>query len=114
MKHFFAALILATSVMPAAAQDNWNGPDKKLHFAVSAVLGLAAVSQWPDNKPKAFAIAMIPGFLKEVSDAQSGGSGFSRKDLVADALGAAFGVYAGGLLISRAQGTTKIALFREF
>jgi uncharacterized protein YfiM (DUF2279 family) len=85
-----------------------------MHFGVSAVVGFAAVNQWPDNKPKAFAVAMIPGVLKEISDAQKGGSGFSGKDLVADALGAAFGVYAGGWLITRAQGTTKVAYATGF
>lgn len=99
---------------PSWAQDSWSGPDKKLHFAFSAVVGFAAVNQWPDNKPKAFLVAMAPGLLKEIMDAQRGGTGFSGKDLTADALGAAFGVYTGGWLISRNQGTTKVAYATAF
>jgi uncharacterized protein YfiM (DUF2279 family) len=110
------SLILALLCSPAFATekpvDSWSGSDKALHFGVSAVVGFAAVNQWPDNKPKAFLVAMIPGVLKEVSDRKT--TGFSGKDLVADALGVALGVYAGGWLISRNQGTTKVAYAATF
>ena len=111
------AFILAASLLLpnlAVAQDTWSGADKKLHFGVSAVLGFAAVNQWPNDKPKAFMVAMIPGLLKEITDAQKGGSGFSGKDLAADALGAAVGVYAGGWLISRRDGATVVAYQTSF
>ena len=107
----YAIILAASMLLPnlAIAQDKWSGADKKMHFGVSAVLGFAAVNQWPDDKPKAFMVAMIPGLLKEVSDAQKGGTGFSGKDLVANALGAAVGVYAGGWMISRRDGATVVA-----
>lgn len=89
--------------MSSSCTDCWNGEDKKIHFAVSAVAGLAAVNQWPESKWKAFGVAMIPGFLKEVSDIK--GSGFSGKDLAADALGAAFGVLGGGWMITNTKVT---------
>jgi hypothetical protein len=57
---------------------------------------------------------MIPGVLKELSDSSKGGSGFSGKDLVADAVGAALGVYTGGWLLSRSQGKTMLSYRTEF
>ena len=98
--------LLLALALPAAAQDSWTGPDKVLHFGVSAVFGFAARNQWPDRPILAFGVAMIPGVLKEVSDRST--TGFSGKDLVANALGAAAGVYVGGLLIQRQRGTTTV------
>lgn len=92
-------ILLALSAPLAYAQDTWNGPDKKLHFGVSALLGVAARSQWPDAPVKAWAWAMIPGVLKELSDSAKGGSGFSYRDLTADALGAVVGVAVVGLFV---------------
>jgi len=103
-------LVLALLSAPAWAVED----DKKLHFAASFVFGFAAGAQWPDNKPLAFGVAMIPGVAKEMIDAQSGGTGFSGKDLVADAIGAALGVYAGGWMVRRSGGTTTIAYATTF
>jgi putative lipoprotein len=105
-------LLLALFVTSAQAQDKWNGPDKAMHLGVSFVLGFAAGNQWPDNKPLAFGVAMIPGVLKEVSD--RGTTGFSGKDLVADAVGAALGVYTAHWLITRSQGKTVVAYRADF
>lgn len=119
----FKALTLAAAVASCAAlpahaggssADTWTGADKKMHFAVSATLGFAAINQWPDEPGKAFALAMVPGLLKELSDAQRGGAGFSGKDLAADALGAALGVAAGRWLIARQGGQTVLLFHREF
>ena len=112
MKTLIYAL-LALACSSSAAQDTWNGADKKMHIGVSFVLGFAAGAQWPDNRLKAFGVAMIPGVLKEVSD--RGTTGISGKDLAADALGAALGVYAAGWMVSRSQnGTTVVSYATTF
>lgn len=117
----FKALMLAAAAalcaaLPAHAggssADTWGGADKKMHFGISATLGFAAINQWPNEPLKAFGWALLPGLLKELSDAQKGGSGFSGKDLAADALGAAVGVGLGSWLIVR-QGGQTVLLFRK-
>ena len=94
---------------PAGCTDCWNGSDKKLHFAFSFAIGVATGNQWPNEPGKAVAVAMIPGVLKEVADAQKGGSGFSGKDLVFDFLGAAAGVYGTHWLLHRQNGATTVS-----
>ena len=113
MKRIIASLCLAAS-LSAHADDTWTGADKKLHFAVSFMAGVATANQWPDNKPLAIGVAMLPGLVKEAMDAQKGGSGFSGKDLVADALGAVAGVYTTHWLIARQNGQTVVAYRAEF
>jgi uncharacterized protein YfiM (DUF2279 family) len=94
--------------------DCWNGADKKQHFAVSFVLGIATANQWPDNKPLSIGVAMIPGIAKEISDSQKGGSGFSGKDIAWDFLGALTGVYGTHWVLRRSGGTNKVAYATEF
>ena len=96
-----AACALFTCAAAASAQDRWNGADKPKHFAVSAVSaatveGLFANSLSPLQR---FGLAMAPGVAKELADMRRGGSGFSGKDLVADAIGAASGMALHGLII---------------
>lgn len=105
------ALILALLATQANA-DEWTGSDKTLHLGVSFVVGFAAGNQWPNNKPLAFGVAMIPGVLKEISDRKT--TGFSGKDLVADAVGAALGVYTAHWILTRNQGKTIVAYQTEF
>lgn len=71
-----------------APVDSWTGSDKKVHFGVSFILGIAAGSV-EESKPKAIAYAMVPGILKEAFDPR-----WSNKDLVWDFIGAAAGVYS--------------------
>lgn len=107
MEKLICALLLVPCLAFAGERlpvDSWKGDDKKMHFGVSFVLGFAAGAQWPENKPLAFGVAMIPGLIKEATDTKASG-----KDLVANAVGAALGVYTGGWLITRNQGTTKVA-----
>ena len=94
--------------------DSWSGSDKKMHLGVSFVLGMATGAQWPDNKPLAFGVAMIPGLLKEASDAGKGGTGFSAKDLVANAVGVALGITTVHFLVKRDNGTTTVAYTTSF
>lgn len=94
------------------SSESWTGTDKRIHFAVSFVAGVAAANALPNEPVKAFGYAMIPGTIKEVLDAS--GSGFSYKDMAADALGAALGVAGTHWLIKRANGTTVVAYHTAF
>lgn len=95
-KLLFVFCLLA---LPVTAQDSWRGADKKMHFGVSGAFGIAAISQYPNEPWRAWGLAMIPGLLKELSDASKGGTGFSYKDMVANALGAGFGITMGRWLV---------------
>jgi hypothetical protein len=86
--------------------------DTKSHIGVSFVLGYAMANQFPNEPLKAWGVAMIPGVLKEVSDRSS--TGFDKKDLLADAIGAALGVATGRWMVMRSKGTTVVAYRTEF
>jgi hypothetical protein len=86
--------------------------DTKSHLGVSFVLGYAMANQFPNEPLKAWGIAMVPGVLKEISDRSS--TGFDKKDLLADAIGAALGVATGRWLVMRSNGTTVVAYRTEF
>lgn len=108
---------LLASALPAvfclfplgAIADEWTGQDKQLHFAVSAVLGIAAYSQTHD-RAQAFGWALAPGILKEVIDSQQDGNDFSGKDLAWDALGALAGAQVGHWTI----GQNRVNWVKEF
>lgn len=116
---FFATLAHATDgpkkpPEPPAAQaaavprDTWAGAPA--HVAVSVLAGLACSTHiYPKEPLKAFGCAMAPGVLKEIADSQQKGNHFSQRDIAADAVGAAIGVYTGGLMLSyneRTKATT--------
>lgn len=103
------AALAALSVHPARAlaqqrSDPWWGPDKALHFGVSAGIaaggyGLGALL-WKDRQRRALAgatLALGAGAGKELWDLTGGGGSASWRDLVWDAAGAALGV---GLALS--------------
>lgn len=92
-----AALWLGASSADAQTQDPWLGPDKALHFTLSAGLaaggyGLAAIGT--ESRPVRLGIgfggALALGIGKELYDATGAGQA-SGRDLVWDALGAATG-----------------------
>jgi hypothetical protein len=104
--------LLAAPVLAFATDkpvDKWNGDDKPMHLGVSFVLGFAAANQWPNEPLKAWSMAMIPGALKEATDKKASG-----KDMAANAIGAALGVYTGKWMVTRNNGTTKVAYRQEF
>ena len=109
-----AAASLAFAALDCRAQDAWTGPDKKKHFAVSLVVGLATRQLAPHNELAAFGVALVPGLLKELVDAGQRGTNVSAKDLVADALGAYAGVKLGGLVIAPADGGARVTYLKEF
>jgi hypothetical protein len=86
--------------------------DTKSHLGVSFVLGYAMANQFPNEPLKAWGIAMVPGVLKEISDRSS--TGFDKKDLLADAIGAALGVATGRWMVMRSNGATVVAYRTEF
>lgn len=116
MKHVFIGLmfmfLIGLAPGTAWAADEWNGSDKKLHFSVSAMVGTALGRTWPETKWKAFAWSLVPGFLKELSD--MGSTGFSSKDMVWNAVGAAVGVHFGAWTIQRFGNSTGVAYRAPF
>ena len=110
----FACVAWVVFSASAKAQDSWTGEDKKMHFLVSASFGVAAGAHWPEDKWKAFGAAMVPGVVKELIDAGEPGNKFSGKDLVWDAIGAAFGVNLGSWMVRRDNGVTMVMYRSEF
>jgi putative lipoprotein len=89
---------MATEPVWAADADPWLGPDKALHFGVSAGLatgGYALTALWSDHRgvraAVGGAVAVTAGAAKELYDLGGGGSP-SWKDFTWDLLGAATGV----------------------
>jgi putative lipoprotein len=94
------ALTLALAVRPAAASDPdpWFGPDKALHFGVSAGLsagGYAALSPWLESPSEralgGAAFSLTLGAGKELWDLTGHGDP-SWRDFTWDVLGTAVGV----------------------
>jgi hypothetical protein len=97
--------------------DTWGG--STAHFGISAALGAASRMLVFKDPVKAWALAMVPGVLKEVQDYRKDTPGyrhglFSRKDLISDAVGAAVGVYAGGIIVEKTNDKYRISYFKEF
>jgi uncharacterized protein YfiM (DUF2279 family) len=76
-----------------AAIPPWKYIDKALHFTLSLAIGVGCALTVQNLPLLAWLLALVPGLAKEVFDTRAGGSGWSNGDLVADALGAAAGVY---------------------
>lgn len=93
------AYFVVSSFFTLAYADEWRGDDKNKHFAGSAVMGLVATAAFKDSEHPVlypFTAALAVGLAKEIRDEVSPvGSGFSYKDLAADALGSALGVSVG-------------------
>ena len=98
--NFAAALIVlsAVALAPVACQ---AGPhdDKVKHAIVSAGLGFAA-AHVTNDPAKRWALALAPGFAKEVYDSRPGGTGFDWKDMAANAAGAYIGMKVHGLVVT--------------
>lgn len=112
MRNTFILSAAIIASLPAVANDtdSWSGPDKKMHVGVSTIIGFAARQQFPNESGKAFLVALVPGVIKEASD----GRRASAKDMVANALGAAIGVYAGGWAVRYADKQTTLTYSTEF
>jgi putative lipoprotein len=96
---FFAVLVVVSAAMPRVAQaDSWLGPDKALHFGVSAGLAggaygvgsLVLEPRWARIAAGA-SVSLAAGAAKELYDLAGYGNP-SWKDFAWDVLGTAFGI----------------------
>lgn len=106
MKKSITAALLLTIAFSASA-DDWTGPDKTKHVAVSAAIA-STVTMATGNENTGFAVALGIGLAKEVWDSKHAGHEASVKDLAADALGAYVGSKFGGWMIAKTGGKTVI------
>ena len=113
MKHIIAA-VLAIAATQAHA-DEWTGADKQKHFAVHVVSGAAVRTIFPSlTDTEAVAVATIPGVIKELHDARSGGSGFSGKDMAWNIAGAFVGVKLTGWVLTKQRDTVSVSYSTAF
>jgi putative lipoprotein len=114
MKPIFIAVLLTASICPAQAQHLEK--DKVQHIVVSAGFGVVVAAAKPDwTSSEQFLVAMIPGLMKETYDARNGGTGFSAKDLLADAAGAFAGVQGWRwLVVPKAGGGAEVSWNTKF
>lgn len=106
MRHCLIIALLVVSGFASA--DEWTGEDKKQHFIGSAAMAAVASVAFKDSDHPVlypFAASLSVGLAKELLDSTGGGSGFSYKDLAADALGAALGVAVGNGVIYATRNT---------
>lgn len=115
IKHLAVAALaaLALTAATAAHADRWIGPDKADHMAISAMIGVTT-SMLIDDKTTAFAVAIVPGLLKEVYDSRQSNNYFSSKDLFADIIGAAIGVQTGHWILTHREKTTTLGYRQTF
>jgi len=82
------ACVLTIAPFKSHAADSWVASDKLNHFAVSA--SMAKLSAYEYGAKTGILLAMVPGFLKELSDL--GGSGTpSIRDMTANLVGSIVG-----------------------
>lgn len=92
--------------MSVPTTDHWNGEDKVLHCALSITMAATATVSFnlaglDSPALLGFAASMAVGVAKELKDAfTESGSGFSYKDLAADAVGSALGISVASVIIS--------------
>lgn len=114
LKRAAAALALLLPI-GALAQDSWAGRDKRLHAGFSCFFGAGAAAWQPGRPALAFGVAMVPGVVKEAFDATSAtGTGWSWKDVGANALGAGLCLAGARVLISAEGGRTEARIGLEF
>lgn len=105
----FLVGLLVVSTKAHAQEDTWNGSDKKMHAGVSFLIGMGARQVYLDEPLKAFGWALVPGLIKEATDTKP-----SAKDMVANALGAALGVYTGGFFVATTGDTFYVGYSTDF
>jgi len=107
---FLCGLLLATSAMAGRcrANDSWHGEDKQMHFgmgmAISGITTLHTADPW-----RGFRYGVYAGAGKELLDAVGLGD-CSAQDFAVTVLGSAIGAYTGGLIVTRVQGRTMVAI----
>jgi uncharacterized protein YfiM (DUF2279 family) len=86
--------------------------DKVKHLGVSAAIG-AGVKSLGFSGAGAFGLALVPGVLKELHDSKRG-TGWSNRDMAANAIGAAVGIYSRNWFVKQEGHQTVIGFTKEF
>lgn len=107
----FILVFLASYGSPATAyEDTWTSPDKKKHFAVSMASGFMVRSIFPGLPwQQRYAVALVPGLLKEVTDPV-----FSYKDMTYNVLGVIAGDYLNGVIVNYSDKTVSVSYATSF
>lgn len=108
-----AALLFAMAFAPAQAQDTWTGSDKRLHFAGSAFVGLAAAAV-TDSNGEAFAGCAAVGLAKELATWRALDVKPSGRDMVWNLLGCSAGIGLARVAIRHEQGRTTVSFAAAF
>lgn len=95
---FAVAALLASAPAVARAEDEWFGPDKALHFGISAgiagggyAIGAALTPDYAGRIALGASLALGAGLAKEIADALGLGTP-SWKDFTWDVVGTSVGV----------------------
>ena len=106
---FLCGLLLAASATAGCrANDAWRGADKTLHFGMGAAI--AGVTTMHTADPwRGFRYGVYAAAGKELLDAAGLGD-CSAQDFAVTVLGSAIGAYTGGLIVTRIQGRTMVAI----
>jgi putative lipoprotein len=97
LKTIYTVLLLL-AMHASAWADSWTGRDKPKHLAACAAIAGAAVAVGLTER-QAMGAALAVGLAKELHDKRPGGTGFSWRDMAANAAGAYIGAKVGGLVI---------------
>lgn len=94
-------------------RDSWDGWQR--HAAAGCVIGGALRLQWPDDPARAFAWALVPGALYELTALIDRPRNYpSARDMASHAVGAGLCVAGAGLLIAHRDGRTWALWHRQF
>lgn len=104
-------LIVAFTSYAGIVEGRWDGTDKALHVGASMAIGaIIAQDDYTDGKT-AFALAMVPGIVKEFGIDKRP----SYLDLLADAIGAGLGVsIVKGFKFVNTNGSTLVLWITQF
>ena len=105
-----AACAACTFPAPSYAQDRWTGADKAQHFTYSAMAGVVAQAVVP-NPWAAVVLASMPGLLRETA---ASSTGFSRKDMAWNVIGASAGVAGGRFMAAKAGDRVQLTYTWDF
>lgn len=109
LKALAACVLLAAASAAHACPkgDCWGEEHVSLHLGGEFVLG-AAAGLATDNKPAAFAAAFAVGLAREQWKREHGFANYQPSRLVADAAGAALGVYVGRCVLMQRSITCAV------
>lgn len=97
MKKIIVGFLLAFSSY-CMAQDRWGDAHNKIHFVGNIGTGLIAGALIED-KPTAFAVALIPAVIREEYKRSRGFDHYAQPRIVVSLVGAGIGVYSSHWII---------------